>query len=161
MANPWFRMYASFATDPRVQMLSEVDQRRLVMLYCSHHKGDRLSDEHRAFAWRITPLELLATKGIFMDRGIIDEEWNVVGWKEIQHPSDERPAAHIWAVIRKRIFERDNYTCQYCGRGGRLECDHIIPVSRGGSHDDNNLATACKPCNQSKKAKLLSEWSGV
>ena len=28
----WFRMYAEFATDPKVQMLSEADQRRYIML---------------------------------------------------------------------------------------------------------------------------------
>jgi 5-methylcytosine-specific restriction endonuclease McrA len=32
------------------------------------------------------------------------------------------------------------------------------PVLRGGSHDDENLTTACKPCNQSKRDKLLLEW---
>lgn len=159
MANPWFRMYAQFADDPKVQALSEIDQRRLIMLCCSHHKGDKLTDEERAFAWRITPLELGATRNVFIEEGFIDKNWNVLGWKEMQRPLDERPAAHLWEIIRKRIFERDQFTCQYCGAKGRLECDHVIPVSRGGSHDDANLVTACKKCNQSKKAKLLSEWS--
>ena len=30
----WFRFYAEFATDPKVQMLSEQDQRRFIMLLC-------------------------------------------------------------------------------------------------------------------------------
>ena len=30
----WFRMYAEFATDPKVQMMPEAMQRRLVMLLC-------------------------------------------------------------------------------------------------------------------------------
>ena len=34
MANPWFRMYAEFATDPKVQSMSEAMQRRLTMLLC-------------------------------------------------------------------------------------------------------------------------------
>ena len=64
-----------------------------------------------------------------------------------------------WSEIRMRVFVRDDFTCAYCGvRGERMECDHIVPVSRGGSHDDENLTTACKPCNQSKRDKLLSEW---
>jgi 5-methylcytosine-specific restriction endonuclease McrA len=71
----------------------------------------------------------------------------------------ERPWQNEWAKIRTSIFERDNYTCTYCGSyGGRLQCDHIVPVAKGGSHHEDNLTTACEPCNRSKGAKLLSEW---
>lgn len=72
-----------------------------------------------------------------------------------------RPLAQEWRIIRERIFNRDNYTCIYCGsRGEKLECDHIVPVSKGGGHQDDNLATSCKPCNRSKAGKSLSEWNG-
>lgn len=65
-----------------------------------------------------------------------------------------------WAAIRSAIFARDDYTCRYCGeRGGRLECDHVIPVSRGGDSTPDNLATACFGCNRSKGAKQLQQWS--
>lgn len=70
-----------------------------------------------------------------------------------------RPNISDWAKIRKKIFKRDNYTCQYCGQsGGNLECDHIHPFSKGGSHDDTNLATACFKCNRSKRDKTVYEW---
>lgn len=64
-----------------------------------------------------------------------------------------------WKVIRQRIFDRDDHTCAYCGvTGVALECDHIMPISKGGSNDDDNLTTACEPCNRSKGSKLLEEW---
>jgi HNH endonuclease len=64
-----------------------------------------------------------------------------------------------WREIRRRIFARDDFTCVYCGeRGGRMECDHIIPVALGGPHHDTNLATACRPCNRSKGQKSLQDW---
>ncbi len=67
-----------------------------------------------------------------------------------------------WRAIRARIFERDGFACVYCGaKAERLECDHVVPLSRGGSNDDANLATACKPCNGSKWAKTPSEWRGA
>lgn len=72
--------------------------------------------------------------------------------------SDRLPA-HEWRPLRERIFARDDFTCGYCGtRGGRLECDHVIPISRGGSNDPNNLVTACFRCNRSKRARLIEEW---
>ena len=73
-----------------------------------------------------------------------------------------RPSGPVWSDIRSKVFSRDNYACQYCGaRGGRLECDHIIPVSRGGSSDPENLVTACKTCNRSKRARTPEEWQGL
>lgn len=64
-----------------------------------------------------------------------------------------------WAALRAEAFARDRYTCRYCrSTGVRLEADHIVPVSRGGSSELSNLATACKPCNRSKGAKTLAEW---
>lgn len=64
-----------------------------------------------------------------------------------------------WAELREIVFERDNYICSYCGkRGGKLECDHIIPITKGGSNKLSNLTTACIKCNRSKHNKILKEW---
>ena len=61
--------------------------------------------------------------------------------------------------LRQAVFERDNYTCQYCGRSyeeADLEIEHIIPISKGGNNDIRNLATACRACNRAKGTKILS-----
>jgi hypothetical protein len=64
----------------------------------------------------------------------------------------------LWRETRKRIFNRDNYTCVHCGkRGGILEIDHIIPVSKHGSNYDHNLATSCRTCNRRKKDKVFTD----
>lgn len=57
------------------------------------------------------------------------------------------------AAVRIRVMKRDRFSCQYCGVAGtdaELEIDHIIPVSKGGSHHISNLTTACRSCNQKK-----------
>lgn len=75
-----------------------------------------------------------------------------------QNISKRLPPAE-WVVLRATIFERDGYTCQYCGQhGGRLQCDHIIPISRGGGNEPSNLTTACMTCNQAKHNKTPEEW---
>ena len=51
-----------------------------------------------------------------------------------------------WAKIRARVLRRDNNTCQYCGAPA-TEVDHVVPVSRGGSHHTSNLAASCSGCN--------------
>lgn len=71
----------------------------------------------------------------------------------------DRPGPQEWVAIRAEVFERDNYTCQYCGvHGVKLECDHVIPVCKGGSSFAENLATACYACNRSKGGKTVEEW---
>jgi len=66
---------------------------------------------------------------------------------------------HLAYAIKLEVFIRDDFTCQYCGDKGKfLECDHVIPWSKGGTHDKSNLATSCKSCNRKKGTKLLSEW---
>ena len=59
--------------------------------------------------------------------------------------------------LRFEVLKRDKYVCQYCGACGpdvELEIDHIIPVSRGGTDDIDNLKTACFRCNRGKGDKV-------
>jgi len=87
-------------------------------------------------------------------------KWKGRGWFPATEES-ARPGIDEWKATRLRIFERDAFTCRYCGAvGGKLECDHIEPVSLGGSNDDENLATACKPCNRKKSNKPLYVFLG-
>jgi len=61
---------------------------------------------------------------------------------------------------RFEIFERDNFTCQYCGRKSPiviLELDHIIPKSKDGSDEPTNLITSCRKCNQGKSTMILKD----
>ena len=61
---------------------------------------------------------------------------------------------------RRNIFERDDYTCQYCGRQPperELSLDHVVPRSRGGSSTWDNLVVACVRCNDRKGSRLPNE----
>src|SRR5262245_21767086 len=54
---------------------------------------------------------------------------------------------------RKNILLRHQYTCQYCGKvfdPSELTLDHVIPKSRGGSSNWDNLVACCKRCNNRK-----------
>lgn len=62
--------------------------------------------------------------------------------------------------LRDIILNRDNYTCQCCGRKGGngvlMEVDHIIPVSKGGMTVVDNLQTLCWECNRTKGSKVTA-----
>jgi hypothetical protein len=65
------------------------------------------------------------------------------------------PPKYLSRADRERIFTRDGWRCRTCGTIERLQVDHVIPRSRGGSNADENLQTLCQPCNIRKGAKLL------
>jgi len=99
MANPWFRMYAEFATDPKVQSMPEAMQRRLTMLLCLRCSDvlATLQDDELQCAMRISNEELAETKALFMRKGFIDDAWNLLNWDKRQFNSDsstERSRRH-------------------------------------------------------------------
>jgi hypothetical protein len=166
----WFRMYSEFAHDPKVQSMSQFAQDLSLLAH-------KVAEESRTCYpnWRevekkskLSPelfmacFEELCAAGIVFhgfpsllvllaDRYPLTPMYGPIG--------SSRPSASVWSKVRTFIFNRDDFTCVYCGsRGGRLECDHVIPVSRGGHHGEDNLVTACFACNRSKRAKLVDEW---
>lgn len=89
MANPWFRMYAEFASDPKVQMMPEAYQRRLLMLLCFRCSGNEtLQDEEIVFQLRVSPEEWQGTKAEFIARKFIDKDNNILNWDKRQYISD-------------------------------------------------------------------------
>jgi 5-methylcytosine-specific restriction endonuclease McrA len=64
------------------------------------------------------------------------------------------------ALSRKNLLLRDRYTCQFCGRAfpaHELTLDHVIPRSRGGHTDWDNLVACCHRCNNLKGDRLPEE----
>lgn len=66
-----------------------------------------------------------------------------------------------WWPLRNSVVSEADSTCHYCGDQHDNMCaDHVVPLSRGGSNDRDNLVCCCIPCNSSKADRLLSEWRG-
>lgn len=93
MANQWLRLYSEFSTDPKVQMMSESDQRRLIMLFCVRCNGHvTLQDEEVTFLLRISNEEWLLTKSIFIEKGFINSSNELLNWDRRQFASDSSAA---------------------------------------------------------------------
>lgn len=60
----------------------------------------------------------------------------------------------ISTMRRLKIMLRDGGHCLHCASAEDLSIDHIVPVSKGGSDDDDNLQTLCGRCNSSKKDRM-------
>jgi len=58
-------------------------------------------------------------------------------------------------ALRFQVLRRDGFTCQYCGRTPpevKLQVDHVVPWSAGGTNQIENIKTACEVCNLGKGA---------
>jgi len=165
---PWLKLYTEIMDDPKLATWSGDQFRVFIMLLCLAREAEEpgfIPMTPAEISWRIRrPIEEVESTLELCQQGarpiITAVEGGYIMEKLVYHfPDLDRPPAHIWAEIRIEVFKRDNYTCAYCGaRGVQLECDHVIPVSRGGCNKLSNLVTACKPCNRSKGAKMLEEW---
>ncbi|MBU2609059.1 MAG: HNH endonuclease [Chloroflexi bacterium] len=61
-------------------------------------------------------------------------------------------------LTRFEIFNRDRFTCQYCGKQThQLTIDHVIPRYRGGPHTWENMVSACSACNRRKAGRTPKE----
>ena len=58
--------------------------------------------------------------------------------------------------LKLKVLKRDKYKCKMCGKSPstdpelELEVDHILPVSKGGENELDNLQTLCIYCNRGK-----------
>src|SRR5579871_6043524 len=57
---------------------------------------------------------------------------------------------HRRKITRRAVFARDDWTCQYCGARSNLTVDHVVPRSKGGSSNWENIVASCAPCNRRK-----------
>lgn len=68
------------------------------------------------------------------------------------------PYRRIAPLSRRAVYARDHGRCQYCENNAE-SIDHVIPKSRGGRHEWENVVACCRRCNTVKGDRLLSECS--
>lgn len=69
-------------------------------------------------------------------------------------PQRSHHRGHIPKEVRHAVFERCGGMCAECETRFDIQYDHIIPVARGGSSNEENLQLLCGECNRRKSATL-------
>ena len=63
-------------------------------------------------------------------------------------------------ILRAYIIARDDSRCHLCGKKVKpdeIHLDHLVPLSRGGTHDESNIRVAHAFCNLSKRDRPRGE----
>lgn len=78
-----------------------------------------------------------------------DHDFFIKAWRCSCIPVDRQP---INPEHRELVL--DAGICAHCGTSESLSVDHVIPISRGGTNDLENLQCLCRPCNSRKGARV-------
>jgi 5-methylcytosine-specific restriction endonuclease McrA len=133
----------------------------------------RYYQEHReallAFVkrWRLTPQgresARVAARKYWHSHTVVQKRVILLGWHESRYANAALRRARIYStrierIVRSVVIERDARTCHLCGRTGltdrQIHIDHVVPLSRGGTHTYDNVRVACVPCNYHKSNRL-------
>lgn len=75
---------------------------------------------------------------------------------------DGRLRGRPWRRLVDAVKVRDNCTCRMCGRiTDEGDCDHIVPIHKGGKDEMANLQWLCRtPCHAEKTERESAEAQG-
>ena len=75
------------------------------------------------------------------------------------HPRSAFYKTKRWALTRRSVLMRDEFTCAQCQRWGD-QVDHLVPLAEGGEpYDLNNLQTLCSSCHGKKTRQEVQNRS--
>lgn len=60
-----------------------------------------------------------------------------------------------------RLFDMFQGNCAYCIGGKATTVDHIVPLTKGGTNNIDNLVPCCRSCNSSKGNKFIGDWRPI
>lgn len=132
------------------ELLREKAKDRLKRRYCDPAGRQAILESNRA--WRERNPEKVSAQNKKWDTANKDR---AVALANKRRGSKNHPGAEL--ISRRDIYERDEATCGICG--GHVEwedfhMDHVVPLSKGGTHTVDNVQCAHSRCNQRKYNKV-------
>jgi 5-methylcytosine-specific restriction endonuclease McrA len=184
----WLRIDDGFAENPKIADLADRTFRLHVvaLCYCARNLTDgRITKRGLKIvsaiigAARVGPnVAQLEDAGLWLPT---DDGWKIKDFLEYNPTAEkvkmervqarQRMAKHrskergnvTETVDYSAILERDGHVCHICNRNvspGQVAFDHVMPISRGGSHTAENIKVAHVRCNLVKNDSLPEKFGG-
>jgi len=143
--------------------------------YVSDSGSDGITTKYEKTKWFRSPADAeayIAKHKLPFTPVIVDDEGNMIEMSAKKTFTSEQLAIlgksttqktdriAMSTSTRHKVYQQGNGICAICGKPVSYEeftIDHILPLSRGGSNDLNNLQIACRGCNELKNNRTDSE----
>ena len=163
-APPWIKLHRSLLDNIDYHRLTPEAAKALPLIWLIASEGDGLipNAEELAFRLHIQQDEAFKVLDELADRGFLIEaeyaEQHATHAQSTSKMAAQRngfSSRHISDAVRRIVWLRDKGACVNCEATENIEYDHKVPVSKGGSSEEDNVQLLCRACNRSKRSGLL------
>ena len=106
----------------------------------------------RAKRWYEANREQIKQKGREWEQNNPDKRKAIIHRRRAGLESSDR---HYTAEEWQALCAKYDYRCLCCGEQKPLTVDHIVPISRNGSNDIDNIQPLCRSCNSKKHDSII------
>jgi len=158
----WIKLYRDVLDSIDFAALSGMAAKNLIMIWLigSEYDGDLPDIDTLAFRLRVKVADLEKSMIELCKYGfLIETEKDPRAEKTTSKEIREKAGfgdRYVDQVTKNLIMLRD-VDCVFCGSSENLEIDHIVPVSKGGDSEPENLQVLCRSCNRSKRTKSVEQ----
>lgn len=98
--------------------------------------------------------------GVFRNRHRNEERFRLMERQRHDRRRAQKLSTRTGDVSYSRILDRDGYWCHICDNMiigvtlSEIHFDHVVPLSRGGTHTEDNIHVSHAKCNQRKHNSL-------
>ena len=89
-----------------------------------------------------------------LERGAVITDLDTTQYPKVITVNSGTTGRLIPQQVKDLVWNRDSGKCRECRNNEKLEFDHIIPYSKGGSNTYRNIQLLCEPCNRRKTNKI-------
>ncbi len=156
----YFKIKEGDFIEKRHAEIEDILQRQFERQY-TDNKIDHLESMHNVYLQEIFDLsydqfdefkerEIISA----LARGADITELDTAKYPKLASLKSEVTGRQISQEVKDSVWNRDNGKCRECDNNQKLEFDHIIPFSKGGSNTYRNIQLLCETCNRKKSSKI-------
>jgi len=154
---PWIKLHQDLMSSETWALApSDADRIVLVVVMLLAARNDNKITSNTNYIKKFAHLDCDVNLNWLLECAFIEEiEEGAEDWKS------PWPSRYVPEETRQAVLARDKHACVFCSATKNLEIDHIIPVSKEGTSQVDNLQVLCRSCNRKKRTRVANATRSV